>query len=297
MGIQMDLLGLMADPLDFRPISVDQIDHLAPESDPNSWDAFRARWVGAEGAGIIEALTFGNGSVSRAPSYCLSLWNDDGGWRIKEDYALGSGGGGGPFGRQRYASREAAIIVAFRWKMRSLAAVMSDQRDDNATHRTHCDQLARWMISQCPPLRFGGVNLAEEFEVMKAAAREKSRLRWIALNAAFDLDRKAEEVARGIGAYAFSGSTMAGLLINPDSVKPHEEAGGFPATWNIGGHAPDRLEITIYPRSGQASSPTVLAALEAFRAQLKVPVSIAAEDAPYPHARPSYHDGQKDRWL
>jgi hypothetical protein len=188
MGIQMDLLGLMADPLDFRPISVDQRD----SRDREQWDEFRARWEAAEEAGAIETLIFGNAMSVRAPSYHLSLWNDGGGWRIKESYALGDGGGGGPFGRERYASRSAAIIVAFRRKMQSLARMLVEDRQNGATGRVQAQQLATWMISQCPPLRFGGVNLADEFEVMEVVAREQSRLRGIALHAAFDLHRKAE---------------------------------------------------------------------------------------------------------
>ena len=293
MNMQMDLLGLMADPLDLTPLSVDVRHHR----DREAWESFRARWEEVEEAGQIETLIFGNAMSSRAPSYHLSLWNDDGGWRIKEDYALGDCGGGGPFGRERYRSREAAILTGFRKKMWSLAGMVVSTRQDGAAGRAQADQLARWMISRSPPLRFGGINLADEWEVMKVVEAERARLRSIAVRSAYDLHERAEAVAKDLGTYTYGGGLLSGLLINRDSSKPYSDPGGFPAEWAICGLAPDALEITIYPREGQSASPTVLAALSAFQEQLSVTVNLATEDAGYPRARVVWNDGAEDKWL
>lgn len=85
--------------------------------------------------------------------------------------------GGGPFSRARYASREAAILTAFRQKLRDLARNLSGCYGDSDAVLAQHWALANWMIAQCPSDRFGGINLGDEFAAMveEAAAIEKAR--------------------------------------------------------------------------------------------------------------------------
>lgn len=171
MNAQIDLFALMAEPLDLTPIA-DTWDRDTREG----WDAFRAHWEASEATDKFETLLWGK-DRRETPHFELRLWCDNGGWRFATDYAFQLSGGGGPPTRERYASREAAILTAFRAKLTNLARNLSGCYNDSEGVLAQYRTLANWMIAQCPADRFGGIELAHEFDAMVelAAAREKDR--------------------------------------------------------------------------------------------------------------------------
>ncbi len=175
---QIDLFAMMADPLDLTPIT-DEWDRDSREG----WAAFRAHWAASEEAQPFEQLLWGKDKRA-TPHFELSLWNDGGNWRYAMSYAFQLSGGGGPFSRESYASREAAILTAFREKMVSLALNLSGCYNDSDAVLAQHWALANWMIAKCPSDRFGGINLGDEFSAMVDAAADTEKRRRAALMAA-----------------------------------------------------------------------------------------------------------------
>lgn len=277
---QLDMFAVMANPmLDIDPISDDR----------EPWETFRTRQEAAFEAEVIETLTWGKGDRTRGPNYTLDLWRDGHGWRYRVSVALGNGGSWGQFSRLQWASREAAMLHAFRGRLRRIAARLQ-QRDECGEH-ANSQQLAEWIITQADPLLFGGANLANEFAQMCAEETARECRRRIALAAVHDLHARAQAVLRQVGVDAYGGGWDGGLIQNKTikespgaGADPVAHAAAWPAEWKVVGHAPDRLGIAIFPRQDQEDSDTVRAVIAALTQALPEPVEL--ED--YGDGRPYY---------
>lgn len=291
--MQMDLLALMAPPLRWEPIARLQSGHDHPEG----WSAYRAGEDAEIAVTGIETLRWGKRHAT--PTYEINLWHSGAGWRYREDYRFTNQGCCGPFGFHAYATREAAIVAVFRGKMRSMAHCVISSWTSTA-EKGQQESLAIWMIAHCPPLHFGGINLADEWEAMKAAATEGERRRLIALRAAHDLGKQIAAIAEGLGCHSFDCSGTTGSLRDPDQKLSQNDGGGgqaaiWPARWTIAGHAPGALELHIYPATGQAVSPVTEAFVSAVRSALPhIPIVEHAEGWRYPLADFTWDD-ERDR--
>lgn len=280
--MQMDLLALMAPPMRFEPVARVTYDSASREG----WETYKAAQDAEIEATGIETLRWGKQHAT--PGYELDLWHSSAGWRFAVSYNFTNQGGGGPFGSNAYATREAAMVAAFREKLRSMArCVVSSWTSEG--EKAQRRGLAAWMISHCPPLHFGGINLADEWEAMQVEEDRRERRRLIALRAAHDLAEQIEGIAKSLGIWSYSGSQCSGSLQGPgreatgdDSTE--QRAAIWPARWSIGGHSPGALELHTYPATGQAASPTLQAFLSAVRAALPIPITEHPEGWRYPVA-------------
>lgn len=267
---QFDMFAVMAKPLaNLEPISVGR----------EPWDAFRPKQEVAEESRVIETLTWGKGTRSAGPNYTLDLWQDGDGWRYRVGVALGNGGSWGQFSLAKWATREAAMLHAFRRQLSNTARRLQyvDECGEHANHR----KLAAWIFAQADPILFGGINLEREFAEMLDVERARERRRGIALRAVDDLHKRAESVLRDIDVDAYGGSWDQGLIQNKEikimsgaGPNPAAHAVAWPAEWGIVGHAPDTLGVGIFPRQGQADNVAVKRAAEALRAALPEPVIV-----------------------
>jgi hypothetical protein len=288
---QLDMLGLMAPPMRFEAIERIVVDH----ANRDGWETYKATETEELARTTVERIKWGKGDDRGGrdgPFYALTLWHGDRGWRTKESYALGTGGGGGPYGYEVYETRAAAMLAAFRRKMKTLAMTMAGCWGDGDGTKRQAEDLARWMISQCPPLHFGGINLAEEWAAALEVEKAREQRRTSAYRAAHELSGRAEAILKEAGMWAYSGGSVGGLLKNcegenfPGWGEDREgHARAWPAEWSLAGHAPAALSIVIYPREGQTGSATVTKAVELLRAGLDIPVEVAAEDHGYPHEK------------
>lgn len=269
---QFDMFAVMAKPLlDTAPISLDR----------EAWDTFRPKQEAAEESGVIETLTWGKGTRSAGPNYTLELWLDGNGWRYRVGVALGNGGSWGQFSHAKWASREAAMLHAFRTQLQRTAARLQ-QRDEMGEHTNH-GQLTNWIFALADPMLFGGINLEREFSEMLDLEKAREHRRGIALAAVHDLHKRAQAVLRQIDVDAYGSGWDGGLIQNKataplrnGAVVRIAHAAQWPAEWSIIGHAPGALGVGIYPREGQATNDAVQRAAEALRAAL--PEQVIVED-------------------
>ncbi|MGR4893363.1 hypothetical protein ACIPPQ_20250 [Sphingopyxis sp. LARHCG72] len=144
------------------------------------WNAFSAR---VAAAGEPKTVMIGD-PAHRKPYYSIGLLLMDDGWHVRRDYGYPNGGGGGPFGREAYPTRDDALVSEARQLLDGLAR-------DAATGRTGAEAYpatwAQWAINLVPLDLFGGADLASEYAEMIAKYRVRNELRCAAIRAANDM--------------------------------------------------------------------------------------------------------------
>lgn len=278
--MQMDLLGLMAPTLRFEPIHRINVDHTSKDG----WETYKAAETVELARTSVEWIRWGKEGY-RPPYYELGLWHCDLGWRWKDSYSFTNCGGGGPWGYEVYETRAAAILSAFRQKLKSLSQSITCNWSDSGAERKQMHDCAHWMLTQCPPLHFGGVSLSDEWNEMLALAKRRQEQRGIALRAAHGLAEKVNKIATELEVWSYDGGNCNGAIIDRNlSMRSDPHDAVWPAKWTIGGISPDRLELHIYPSQGQAASQVTQAFIGAVREQLSIPIIEHDEGWSYPLA-------------
>jgi hypothetical protein len=284
--MQMDLFGLMAKPLRLEPIA--RIPRSYETGD--HW----SEWLEADhaslAAGTSERISWGSEKLTDQRSYVLDLWHGDLGWRWRGEYQFACMGGMGQYSLEIYETRAAAMLAAFRRRLRENANLIAVWRD-NEGDRRKANDLTSWIIKNANPVDFGGVNLREEYETMLADEVAREKRRGIALRAAHAASKAVDDILRALNLWGYSGASDTGLIYNPDNdgwagrcEDRESHAKAWPGHWSVGGHAPDRLTLNFYPSQGQSSNPAYLRAIEAVREGQGCPVILHDEGWSYPLA-------------
>lgn len=283
MNMQMDLLGLMAKPLRLTPLMV-----IPRNREPERWQDWWKAEQDRIAAGTIERVRWGD--PRKTPNYTLELWHGPEGWRWSHEWSTGNAGSTGQFHMEVYETRAAAMVAGFRYRLRQAAKVLSGCWNDSSATMQIEHNLADWMIRNCSPLDFGGINLAAEFSAMQAEELDRECRRRKALCAAYDASEAVAAVTREFDAFGYSGSCDTGIIHDPDgkgggkgmAADPAQHALEWPAYWSIAGHSPSALRVIVYPSAGQRESEYVGKIVAAIRERLPYPVELVEEGWSYP---------------
>lgn len=116
----------------------------------------------------------------RRDHYHIDLIRLDDGWHYRRDYSYGMGGGGGPYGREAFATRDDALTDALRDLVKALA------RDAATDNKGYPPAWLDWAINIAPSPLFGGADLSDEYQEMLIRYRKRNALRCAAIRAAGD---------------------------------------------------------------------------------------------------------------
>lgn len=141
----------------------------------DDWETFRAL---IEAAGEPETVMTGD-PERRKHYYAIDLIRMDDGWHYRRDYSFPNGGGGGPFGRDAYATRDDALVHGLRELLKGIARDVATSASSG-----YPEAWAQWAIGLSPPPLFGGPDLGAEYDAMVAKYRSRNALRCAAIRAA-----------------------------------------------------------------------------------------------------------------
>lgn len=176
---QLDLFDAPQRPAPIRPPEAETVDQYNArrrrEADQwkAQWEAFKAK---VERGTDHETLITGD-RTRRREHFQVDLIRLDDGWHYRQDYSYSTGGGGGPYGREAYATRDDALTQCLRLLLEAMARdAATDTKGFPPAWRT-------WALEVAPTPLFGGADLAAEYAAMLETFTARNQLRVAAIRA------------------------------------------------------------------------------------------------------------------
>lgn len=143
------------------------------------WQEFSTRIKAADDLRGRETLKWGKDSRAQ---FTVDLLQMDDGWHYRSDFDMPNMGGSGPFAREFFATRDAALIDCLRKQLADIARHLEASKS-SVNHGSDAQWLdmARWCIEQAVPILFGGTDLRADFDRLRVMYRQREQLRCAAI--------------------------------------------------------------------------------------------------------------------